>query len=136
MPNHFHFLVFTKEFINNENAVKSIAILLSLYTQAINKQEGKSGTLFQRRTKAKAINQETNQLYYCVNYIHQNPYAANLVKKLEDWEYSSFRDFIGLRNGTLCNIEFCKKLLGIYNYDVFYKFSYQNVENKFIETFY
>ena len=37
----------------------------------------------------------------CFNYIHQNPVMSGLVSKMEDWEFSSFRDFIGLRNGTI-----------------------------------
>lgn len=47
MPNHFHFLVYVKE-----------------YPQV------------------------------CWNYIHNNPIEANTVKKPEDWEYSSYRDFL------------------------------------------
>ena len=47
-----------------------------------------------------------NRLDYattCFLYIHQNPVIAGLVSKLEDWEFSSFRDFAGLRNGKLVN---------------------------------
>ena len=39
----------------------------------------------------------------CFNYIHQNPVSANLVKNPQDWEFSSYRDYAGLRNGTLIN---------------------------------
>jgi REP element-mobilizing transposase RayT len=136
MPNHFHFLAMSKITINNENIIKSLAHLLSSYTQAINKQENKSGTLFQRRTKAKAINQESNYLFNCVNYIHQNPVVAGLVKKIEDWEFSSFRDYIGIRNGTLCNIDYCWKLMGISTKREFFDSSYQNIDAKFIRSFY
>jgi hypothetical protein len=34
-------------------------------------------------------------------YIHLNPVAAGLVRRLEDWEFSSYLEFVGLRNGTL-----------------------------------
>ena len=136
MPNHFHFLVKGRHNLDNRNSIKNIGVMLSSYTQAINKQEYRIGTLFQRRTKAKAINQETNYLYYCINYIHQNPFAAELVKKLEDWEYSSFKDFIGLRGCTFCNIELCKNILGIHNNEDFYKSSYQNINDRIITEFY
>ena len=36
-----------------------------------------------------------------MNYIHQNPVRAGLSKRLADWEYSSYRDYAGLRNGSL-----------------------------------
>ena len=39
----------------------------------------------------------------CFLYIHQNPVIAGLVTRLEDWEFSSFRNFAGLRNGKLVN---------------------------------
>jgi len=41
----------------------------------------------------------------CFNYIHQNPINGNLVDKPEDWEYSSYLDHAGLRNGKLINRE-------------------------------
>lgn len=37
----------------------------------------------------------------CFLYIHQNPVMAGLVSNLKDWEFSSFRDYAGLRNGKL-----------------------------------
>jgi REP-associated tyrosine transposase len=136
MPNHFHILGFSKENIDNQLAIRSIAITLSSYTQALNKQNSKTGNLFQRKTKAKAINSETNYLLYCINYIHQNPYKANLVNKIEDWEFSSFRDYIGIRNGTLCNINFGEKLLGVVNSREFYDISYTNIDERYINSYY
>ncbi|MGM0622302.1 MAG: transposase, partial [Bacteroidota bacterium] len=41
----------------------------------------------------------------CFLYIHQNPVIAGLVSKLEDWEFSSFRDYAGMRNGKLVKKE-------------------------------
>ncbi len=59
------------------------------------------------------------------HYIHQNPYAAKLVKKLEDWESSSFKDYIGLRNGTLCNQYLARELLNLpTDKNEFYEMSY------------
>jgi hypothetical protein len=40
-------------------------------------------------------------LLHLTRYIHLNPVAAGLVSKAEDWEFSSYRDYLGLRNGTL-----------------------------------
>ncbi|MCF6358808.1 MAG: hypothetical protein L3J54_13480 [Draconibacterium sp.] len=41
----------------------------------------------------------------CFLYIHQNPVMAGLVSKLEYWEFSSFQDYAGLRNGKLVQKE-------------------------------
>ena len=34
---------------------------------------------------------------------------TSLVAKMEDWDYSSFKDYTGLRKGTLPEIVFCKE---------------------------
>jgi putative transposase len=137
MPNHFHFLIHTdnrvmtkKKIATIEKSILSegIRLLLSSYTQAINKQNKTTGSLFQQNTKARTIVKGSN-LYdlLCFHYIHQNPFKANLVNKMEDWEYSSFRDYLGLRNGTLCNQELAIKLLGI-NKETFYEDSYKLID--------
>ncbi len=35
------------------------------------------------------------------NYIHSNPVRAGLVEKCEDYPYSSFRDYLGRKNGYI-----------------------------------
>lgn len=101
----------------------SIGILLRTYTRAINKQESIVGSLFRKETKAECVNcfkgikpsfiksniLTTNLLTekqypkVCFDYIHQNPVKARLVKDTVDWEFSSAKDYAGLRNGKLIN---------------------------------
>ena len=106
MPNHFHLMVDYPENKLSESSHslnKAIAIVLRSYAQAINKQQNRTGSLFQQKTKAKLLTESENADYplVCFHYIHQNPLRANLVERLEDWEFSSFRDYAGLREGTL-----------------------------------
>lgn len=144
MPNHFHFLVFA-----NSNTVKSsgnhpisrnvfsegLRNFLSSYTQAINKQENRTGSLFTQNTRFKSLSDSTDRDLYsltCFHYIHQNPLKAQLVTKIEDWQYSSFRDYAGLRKGTLCNQELSKKILTV-NFDDIYRESYQVTDSEIIK---
>jgi putative transposase len=105
----------------------SIGMMLSSYTQIVNKQQKRSGSLFRPNTKSECIttcngitpsffntndgtflNIHLSEKEYpkvCFDYIHNNPVKAGLVKKPEDWEFSSFRDVYGLRNGNLINRE-------------------------------
>lgn len=107
MPNHFHLLVK----ITSEGSKLSlhkaketmqyfpfaIGSTLSSYTQAINKQQNRKGGLFAHRTRAKMLNDMGDDyLLRCFLYIHQNPLQACLVDKLEDWEFSSYPDYIGV----------------------------------------
>lgn len=138
MPTHFHFLIYsdkrtisTKSIAGTEKNVLSegIKTLLSSYTQAINKQNQTTGSLFQQNTKAKSIS-KGSKLYdfICLHYIHQNLLKARLVKKIEDWTYSSFPDYCGLRNGTLCDKKQAIQLLDI-NMKTFYEDSYRIIND-------
>jgi putative transposase len=120
MPNHFHLIIqATKKSIAPRNSFGGkpmqefayrMGILLSSYSQAINRQNGTSGSLFQQKTKAKILCDAVNgkkdtYLEDCFFYIHNNPLEAGVVKLGIDWPYSSYLDYIGSRNGTLCNKE-------------------------------
>ncbi len=136
MPNHFHFLIHSDERTiatrivqsNNRNVLSDgIRLLLSSYAQAINRQNRSVGSLFQQNTKARPIVKGSRNYDLTVfNYIHQNAFKANLVERMEDWEYSSFPDYCGMRNGTLCNKELAIKLLEL-NMKTFYKDSYKEL---------
>lgn len=137
MPNHFHFLVYTPLNFKNEKSSNEFRVLLSSYTRAINIQENRTGSLFQQNSKAKCLTYFTSKTNFddygltCFNYIHQNPLLAGLVEKIEDWEYSSFRDYIGMRNDDLCNISLSKKLLGLPDgIKKFYEQSYELIDNE------
>jgi len=134
MPNHFHFLIYsdkrtisTRLISGKEKNLLSEGIknLLSSYTQGINKQNNSTGSLFQQNTKAKAIAKGgANYDLICFHYIHQNPVMAKLVKRMEDWPYSSFRDYCGLRSEPVCNKELAARLLDL-NMKSFYEDSYK-----------
>lgn len=104
---------------------ESIGIMLRSYTNAINKKGNRSGKLFREKTKAECVNcpkgitpsfyntESATQIHIsnpqklypqaCFNYIHNNPVKAGLVEDPCDWEYSSFKDYHGFRNGKLIN---------------------------------
>ncbi len=154
MPNHFHLMVYVKQICKSEQVSHShqlsghsssepvnvshqftkersindsISILLRSYTRAINKQESRTGSLFQHRTKAICLSDTSGvtpaqfQTNYgtiinvddpdkaypqsCFNYIHMNPVNAGLSNNPINWEFSSYPDYFGVRNGKLINRE-------------------------------
>lgn len=121
MPNHFHFLMEITERslepirsggITMSALTNGFRLLQSLYAKGINQQEGKTGNLFQQKTKAKLI-RDPEYITAAFNYIHNNPLNAGLVDDLSNWEYSSFMEYTNLRRPCLCNIERGKQILGI-----------------------
>lgn len=124
MPDHFHLMIYTDqrtEMLTKQGGLlldpvtNGLRKLLSGYARIINKKYGRTGSLFRQKTKYKLLTEENEvvhdnlkRIYYgaeCFEYIHQNPVKAGLVEKPENWEYSSYKDYAGVRNGSLCNKE-------------------------------
>ncbi|MDQ6763951.1 MAG: transposase [Bacteroidota bacterium] len=137
MPNHFHFML-----VPNEEACRDITLgdkeshlqtlskaigkTLSSYTKAINNQNQTTGNLFQKKTQTKCLSDlkspdnnftVNDYLLTCFHYIHQNPKQAGMVKELSEWRYSSYPDYYGYRNGTLCNKKLAMDLLSLSEID-------------------
>lgn len=94
LENHFHFLVKVKE--ENEISKKpsqQFSNLFNAYTKAFNKQQNRHGTLFERPFKRKEISDE-KYFRNLVLYIHTNAVHHNLVKKVEDYTWSSYASII------------------------------------------
>ena len=116
MPNHFHLLVRIKE-EGEELNLKEVDILTPVrvlnpdrgsdkrpihlnfsdlfnsYSQAINKQEIRTGSLFQRPFKRINIDTE-NYLRKLVVYINNNPVKHGFVNLPEQWAFSSYNSII------------------------------------------
>jgi putative transposase len=150
MPNHFHIIIQANErSIQQRNSFggKSmqelpyrIGILQSSYTQAINNQNNTSGSLFQQKSKAKTLSEQVNgkQLYYlenCFFYIHNNPLVAGLVSNLNDWQWSSYLDYAGVRNGGFCNKKLFLELTGLTGDDIV-KYQGDYPDKELLKTFY
>jgi len=119
MPTHFHLLIKINPDSDVSKIKKNFGELLRSYTRAFNKRYDRTGSLFQQSTKSKIILKD-EYLRNLVIYIHQNPVRSNLVTKQEDWKFSSFNDFIGLRNGSLPKMDIILK-------------DFDNDKNKFYE---
>ena len=96
MPNHYHLLVHLS---SDELSTMMKRFLLS-YANAINKRYGRSGALFEGRFRTACV-EEDRYLLHLSRYIHLNPVLAGIVQRPEDWEFSSYREYVGLRGGTL-----------------------------------
>ena len=97
MPTHYHLLVY----LHTDNLAARIMQPFGLsYTKAINTQQGRVGPLFQGPFQAAWVDKD-EYLLHLSRYIHLNPVTAGLVTQAEEWTFSSYRDYIGLRAGTL-----------------------------------
>ncbi|MEZ5198234.1 MAG: hypothetical protein R2764_18150 [Bacteroidales bacterium] len=146
MPNHFHFLIqandksvkltMEKHRPAIQQLSKNLGTALSSYSQAINKERKRRGSLFAHSTEAKQLTLQGNEyVKNCFFYIHQNPLKAGLVKKLEDWDYTSFPDYAGFRKGTLCNKNLAYEIID-FEKESFYEQSYAVIDEKHLQGLY
>ena len=87
--NHVHVLVETPK----GNLSKFMQPLQTSYTVHFNRRHRHSGHVFEQRYKAFLVDRD-NYLLQVSRYLHLNPVAARLVKKPQDYRWSSYRGYI------------------------------------------
>jgi putative transposase len=97
MPNHFHFLLKQN---SNVPLYKIFNIVLSSYVQKYNIKYKRKGSIFGNPLQSKLIMNNKQLIALCL-YIHLNPVKAGLVNNPREWEFSNYREWIGVRHGTL-----------------------------------
>ena len=105
MPNHYHFLLCPG---SDGELSRFIQRLFNSYTQAFNKQQGRSGTLFEGRAKSILVDTDEYIIHLC-RYIHLNPVQAGLVARPGEWPYSNYLEWVERRSGTLVDRAFVRE---------------------------
>ena len=102
LPNHFHLLVKVKEVASvdtrdaipsrdgiSKNVSAQFRKFFISYSQSINKQLSRHGSLFEKPFKRKQVN--TDEYFQTlVYYIHNNPVHHGFTKNLQEWNWSSY----------------------------------------------
>ena len=112
MTNHVHLL------LDPGDDIKNIGLLMKRLagrqTRFVNKQENRTGSLWDGRYKMSIVDSDEYFLQ-CCRYIELNPVKAKMVKRPADYRWSSYRENAGLspsvtvgRHGftNLCDISF------------------------------
>jgi REP element-mobilizing transposase RayT len=121
MPNHYHLLTRQETEISPGRMMQ---YLLNSYAMSYNILHQRKGHLFEERFRAEGIGDEA-LLLPISRYIHLNPVAAGLVRLPEQWEWSSYLDYVEKRRGTLCNVILAKGILTAQEYAAF---CYEDIE--------
>jgi putative transposase len=107
MPNHFHILLKIKPLKllpnrikingNDEDLPKKImqpfSNFFNSYTRIFNLKYGRKDKLFSLPFKRIEIDKE-GYFKYLIFYIHRNPVHHKFIYRLQEWEYSSYWDYI------------------------------------------
>lgn len=95
MPNHFHFLIRQDTEVGIDKLIHRVC---TSYAKYYNLKHERIGNLFQDSFKAKLVDSDS-YVKYVSAYIHNNP------EQPFSYLYSSLPDYVGKRNGTICNTD-------------------------------
>jgi len=105
MGNHVHLLMK----VEDETLGQCFKRIGASYVYWYNMKYYRVGHLFQDRYKSEAV--ETDDYFKAViRYIHHNPLKAGMAKKLEDYPWSSFREYLALDDTCHVDKDFVLKL--------------------------
>jgi putative transposase len=96
MPNHYHLFLQTQR----PNLSTLLHDLNSSYANWLKAKYGLIGVVFQGRFKSIVVDTDAYAAVLSA-YIHLNPYRRKIVEKPEDYIWSSYRDYLGLRRKGL-----------------------------------
>ncbi len=100
MPNHYHLIL---KQLKDGGISEFFSKIADGYTKYFNIVYERVGPLFQGPFKAVHI-EDNKQLLHLSRYIHINPAVSSLVKKAEDYPWSSYREYLN-RSGGFCQKE-------------------------------
>ncbi len=96
LVNHFHLLIKTKP-TTKEAISEQFRRLFIAYSQAVNKEQKRSGSLFRKPFKRKPITHD-NQLLQSIYYIHLNPEKHHIAKDYTKYKWSSYKQIVKKEN--------------------------------------
>jgi len=91
MSNHYHFILTQ---LKQKGITAYIHRLATSYSHFFNLKHQQKGPVFE--SKFKAVRVETQeQLIHLSRYVHLNPVTSCLVEKPEEYNYSSYKNYLG-----------------------------------------
>ena len=101
MPNHFHLLL---KQVKDGGISEFLRKISDSYTKYFNIKYERVGALLQGPFKAVLIESD-EQLLHVSRYIHLNPIASFLIKDLNDYEWSSYKEYSMKTKEEVCSKE-------------------------------
>ena len=95
MDNHAHFILKVDKIEEISALMQKINSAYAIYYNYM--ENGRVGYVFRDRFLSEPITNRT-YLINCIKYIHNNPVKARMVEHCEEYEFSSYKDFLKTLN--------------------------------------
>lgn len=149
LPNHFHFLIkltesITVQNVNGETEIvkdeakigevvsEKLRRLFISFSQAINKQECRTGSLVNRNFKRILIDDDEH-LKYLFFYIHYNPVKHGLTSDLKNYRYSSYKAYVLAQPSKIAKNHGLELFDGVEGFLSFHNYFHEEKENLELE---
>ncbi|MCL5407464.1 MAG: transposase [Patescibacteria group bacterium] len=101
MSNHIHLVL--KQLKENGISI-FMGNVLNSYTRYFNTLHKRKGPLWESKFRHILVESD-EQLLHLTRYIHLNPCSANMVKKPELWQYSSYLEYLKPNNDNITSYD-------------------------------
>jgi putative transposase len=136
MPTHIHLILKQNK---DSGITKYVSKLFDSFTRYFNIKYHRKGPLWEGHFKNIIIDTD-EQLMHLTRYIHLNPDSAGLTNKPQDWQFSSYNEYIGNVSNKICdwqnilqiNIEDYKKFV---NNRIAYQKELSKIKKLLIENY-
>jgi REP element-mobilizing transposase RayT len=114
MNNHIHLLI-KEEKSTLEQIFKKIGVKFVYW---YNVKYNRIGHLFQDRFKSEPVNND-KYLLTVMRYIHQNPIKAGISQSIENYDYSSYQDYLYPSRSIVTDTDFILSMMNIKEFVTF-----------------
>ncbi len=101
MPTHIHLIL---KQIAPSGISNFISNVLNSYTRYFNTKYHRKGPLWESKFQNVPVESD-EQLLHLTRYFHLNPTSASLVKKPQDWNFSSYKEYLGKADNPICQFD-------------------------------
>ncbi|MDO8686663.1 MAG: transposase [Candidatus Berkelbacteria bacterium] len=101
MPTHIHLVLKQLKEKGISDFMRKVS---DGFTRYFNTLHGRKGPLWESKFKNVLVGGD-EQLLHLSRYIHLNPVTASLIKKPEDWVFSSYKEYLSKINHPVCQFE-------------------------------
>ncbi len=98
MPTHMHLVL---RQVQEEGISIFMNKILNSYTRYFNLLYKRKGPLWEGPFKNILVETD-EQLFHLTRYVHLNPVTASIINNPEEWDFSSYKEYLGINKDKVC----------------------------------